>query len=95
MSGHNLSLLGCSCFLTFVGYGQASFISATLQVFLVNFRAFVLRCQHDSFPDPSCNFRGFVHDVSQGPSSNSQGHRRRKHIFVGGLNYFAVLPLVY
>ena len=64
---------------------QASFISATLlQVFLVNFRGFVLRCQHDSFPDPSCNFYSFVHDVSQGPSSNSQGHRHRKQIFVGG-----------
>ena len=49
MSGHYLSLLGCSCFLTFVGHSQASFISATLlQVFLVNFHGFMLHCQHDS-----------------------------------------------
>ena len=36
-----------------------------------NFRGFMLHCQHDSFPDPSCNFHSFVHDFSQGPSSNS------------------------
>ena len=30
-------------------------------------------CQHDSFSDPSCNFRDFMHDFSQGPSSNSHG----------------------
>ena len=72
MSGQSLSLLGCSCFLTFVGYSQASFISATLlKVFLVNFRGFVLHYQHNSFLDPSHNFCGFVHDFSQGPSSNS------------------------
>ena len=80
MSGYYLSLLDCSCFLTFVGYSQASFISATLlQVFLVNFRGFMLHCQHDSFPDPSCNFCGFVHDVSQGPSSNSHGSVQYYH----------------
>ena len=28
-----------------------------------------LRLWHDSFPDPSCNFHGFVHDFSCGPSS--------------------------
>ena len=52
---------------SFTLYGsQASFISATLlQVFLVNFCVFVLHCQHDSLPDPSCNFRSFVHDFSQ------------------------------
>ena len=44
-----------------------------LQVFLVNFRGFVLYCQQDSFPDPSCNFCGFVHGISQGPSNNSHG----------------------
>ena len=80
MSGHWLSLLGCSCFLTFVGYSQASFISATLlQVFLVNFHGFMLDCQCDSFPDPSCNFRGFVHDISQSPSSNSHSSMQHYH----------------
>ena len=33
----------------------------------------MLHCQHDSFLDPSCNFCCFVHDFSQGPSSNSHG----------------------
>ena len=51
----------------------STIIATLLQVVLVNFRCFVLYCQHDSFPDPSCNFHGFVHDVSQGPSSNSHG----------------------
>ena len=44
-----------------------------------NFCGFVLHCQHDSFPDPSCNFHGFVHDVSQGPSSNSHGSVQHYH----------------
>ena len=36
MSGHQLSFLDCSCYLTIAGYSQASFISATLlQVFLI------------------------------------------------------------
>ena len=37
---HSSFVYDCSCFLTFVGYSQASFILATfLQVFLVNFAA--------------------------------------------------------
>ena len=34
---------------------------------------FMLRGQHDSFPDPSCNFRGFVHDFSPGLSCSCHG----------------------
>ena len=37
----------------------------------------MLQCQHDSFPDPSCNFRGFVlhcqHDPFTDPSYNFRG----------------------
>ena len=44
-----------------------------------NFCGFVLHCQHDSFPDPSCNFHSFVHDFSQGPSSNSHGSMQHYH----------------
>ena len=39
----------------------------------------MLHCQHNSFPDPSCNFCGFVHDFSQGPSSNSHGSVQHYH----------------
>ena len=60
----------CSCFLTFVGYSQASFILATLLQVSRKFRGFVLQCQHVSFPDPSYNFRGFPHDFSPGQSSS-------------------------
>ena len=51
----------------------STIIVTLLQVVLVNFHCFVLHCQHDSFSDPSCNFHGFMHNVSQGPSSNSHG----------------------
>ena len=57
----------------------STIIANLLQVFLVNFCCFMLHCQHDSFPDPSCNFHGFVHDVSQGPSSNSHGSVQHYH----------------
>ena len=40
---------------------------------------FILHCQHDSFPDPSCNFCIFVHNFSQGPSSNSHGSMQHYH----------------
>ena len=40
-------------------------------------RGFVLQCQHDSCPDPSCNFHGFVlhcqHDPFPDPSYNFHG----------------------
>ena len=32
-----------------------------------------------TFPDPSCNFRGFVHDFSHGTSSNSHGSVQYYH----------------
>ena len=38
-----------------------------------NFRDFVLHCQHNSFLDPSCNFRGFLHDFSPGLSCSCHG----------------------
>ena len=65
---------------TFVGYSQASFhFSDSSPSLSRNLRGFVLHCQHDSFPDPSCNFRDFMHDFSQGPSNNSQGSMQHYH----------------
>ena len=58
----------------------STIIVTLLQVVLVNFYCFVLHCQDDSFPDPSCNFHGFVHDVSQGPSSNSLDSVQHYHL---------------
>ena len=75
----------------FCGMGSGRFHFGGSSPGLVSFRSFVLRCRRGSFPDRSCGFRGFVRDISQGPSGNSQGHGRRRQIFVGGLNYFAVL----
>ena len=39
----------------------------------------MLHCQHNSFPDPSCKVCGFVHNFSQGPSSNSHGSVQHYH----------------
>ena len=39
----------------------------------------MLHCQHDFFPDSSCNFRGFMHNLSQGPSSNSHSSVQHHH----------------
>ena len=56
-----------------------SFILVTPPCISHNFRDFVLHCQHDSFLDPSCNFLGFMHNFSQGPSSNSHGSVQQYH----------------
>ena len=65
-SPHSSYAYDCSCFLTFVGYSQAS--SDSSPSLCCKFRGFVLQCQHDSFPDPSYNFCGFMHDLSPGLS---------------------------
>ena len=57
----------------------STIIVTLLQVVLVNFRCFVLHCQHNSFLDPSCNFHSFVHDISQGPSSKSHSSVQHYH----------------
>ena len=66
----------CSCFLTFVRSSQASFILATLQIFLVNFTASCCSVK-TTLPDPSCNFRGFMlhrqHAHFPDPSYNFSG----------------------
>ena len=50
----------------------STIIVTLLQVFIVTFAA--LCCTFSMIlPDPSCNFRGFVHDFSQGPLINSHG----------------------
>ena len=39
----------------------------------------MLHCQHDTSPDLSCNFHSFMHDFSQGPSSNCHGSVQHYH----------------
>ena len=80
---HVTFTVSCMTFLTVLQVTLtalcSTIIATLLQVFLVNFRCFVLHCQHDSFPDTSCNFHGFVHDVSQSPSSNSHSSVQHYH----------------
>ena len=40
---------------------------------LAKLALFVLHCQHNSFPDPSSNFSGFMHDFSPGFSCSCHG----------------------
>ena len=49
----------------------STIIATLLQVFFVTFTASY--CQHDSFPDSSCNFRGFIHNFSPGLSCSCHG----------------------